>query len=458
MAVSHPAMAPTSLTYAQTHQTLQDLIQHWTRLPIPERQGIQAQIEQLWELQAKLESQILSVATFGLVNCGKSAVINALLGQALLKVGPLNGVTRAPQSVLWDPSSECSLDLKVTLVDTPGLNDVAGAAREQLSWSVAQGADLILFVIAGDLLQVEYQALLALRTLQKPILLVFNKIDLYPEVDQQAIYTQITSPRLRQLVSPEEIVLVAAAPKPQRVRIHWPEGQISYDWERPEPLIEPLQTQLIHILRTEGEDLLTLNVLTATSQIQEHLIHQQIQQQQHRAQATLWRWSAVKAMAIGLCPIPGLDLLLCGGLDLGLIWQLARLYHLPLLREDLDQFWRPVGIGLGILGITEVSSILIWGGSTPFSPGLQDWIGGIPSSGATGYLTEGVLQAAAALISTRWIQRSAQQVLEQSSDRPKLVIRQILAQLPPGSILSRLRQEVSQALGLIQIPWERSES
>ena len=451
-------MAATSLTYAQTHQTLQDLIQHWTRLPIPERRGIQTQIEQLWELQAKLESRILSVAAFGLVNCGKSALINALLDQALLKVGPLNGVTRAPQSVLWepqpteDPASPWSLDLKVTLVDTPGLNDVAGEARAQLSWSVAQGADLILFVIAGDLLQVEYQALLALRTLQKPILLVFNKIDLYPEMDQQAIYTQITSPRLRQLVSPEEIVLVAAAPKPEKVRIHWPDGQISYNWERPQPVIEPLQTQLIQILRTEGEDLLTLNVLTATSQIQEHLVHHQIQHQQQQAQATLWRWSAVKAIAIGLCPIPGLDLLLCGGLDLGLIWRLARLYHLPLLPEDLEQFWRPVGLGLGILGITEVGAILIWGGPTPFSPGLQDWIGGMPSSGVTGYLTEGVLQAAAALISTRWIQRSAQQVLEQSSDRPKGVVRQILDQLPPGSILSRLRQEVSQALGLTPAP------
>lgn len=467
---------PSALTLAQAHQLVQDLIQHWTQLPITDRSRIHPQLERLWDLQAQLEDRTLAVAAFGLVNSGKSAVINALLGQDRLKVGPLNGVTRAPQTAVWepdlrdlttgpgseDPGLDCGaetggdlgLDLKVTLVDTPGLNDVEGEAREQLAWSVAEAADLILFVIAGDLLQVEYRALLALRSLQKPILLVFNKIDLYPDVDQQAIYAQITSPRLRQVVSPEEILRVAACPKPQKVRTHWPEGEITTAWEHPPAMIEPLRQRLIQILQTEGEDLLSLNILTAASQIQEGLIQNQIQHRQARAQATVWQGSLAKGIAIGLCPIPGLDLLLGAALDLGLIWRLAQLYHLPLLWQDLVQFWRPVGIGLGVLGAVEVGSILIWGGPTPFAPGLQDWIGGMPSSGISGYLMEGSLQAAATLISTRWIHRSAQRALESSSDPPKRVIRELLDRLQPGSILSRFRQEVSQALGLAQVTLE----
>lgn len=241
--------SPDSSPQELAHRTIAALLQHWSRVPAPEQQRIQPELDRLTQLQDN--GQRLTLAAFGLVNRGKSAVLNALLGDPLLEVGPLNGVTRSTHRVHWASEGEQVIDL----LDTPGLNEVEGQVRAQLAWTAAQQADLILFVIAGDVSQIEYEALLELRTLQKPILLVFNKIDLYPDHDREAIYAQITSPQLRQLVSPEEILMVAADPKPNRVRIHWPDGRITHDWERPEPQIEPLRAKLRQVLTQEGGSL-----------------------------------------------------------------------------------------------------------------------------------------------------------------------------------------------------------
>jgi hypothetical protein len=171
----------TPLTQAET--VLQRCWDHWQSLA--SRRDLQPEFRALSTLRKRLTARLFSIAVFGLVNRGKSAVLNALTGEERLKVGPLNGVTQQPQSLLWQP--EPGIPWRVKLVDTPGLNEVEGEAREQLAWDVPRSADLIVFVIATDLTQLEYQALSELRTLYKPILLVLNKCDLYSEAELQAI-------------------------------------------------------------------------------------------------------------------------------------------------------------------------------------------------------------------------------------------------------------------------------
>ena len=77
---------------------------------------------------------------------------------------------------------------KLILVDTPGIDEVGGEAREALARDVARHADLILFVVSSDMQRREFEALAELREAQKPILLVFNQIDRYPDADRDLIY------------------------------------------------------------------------------------------------------------------------------------------------------------------------------------------------------------------------------------------------------------------------------
>ncbi|NKB18449.1 MAG: GTP-binding protein, partial [Pseudanabaena sp. CRU_2_10] len=138
--------------------------------------------------------------------------------------GAVHGITQVPQAVEFAlggingnsqvdiSQEERSHKVQLRLIDTPGLDEVDGKAKGELAKLSARQADLILFVIAGDLTKVEFEALASLRQASKPILLVFNKIDQYPDTDRLAIYEKIRDERVREILSPDEIVMAAASP------------------------------------------------------------------------------------------------------------------------------------------------------------------------------------------------------------------------------------------------------
>ncbi|MFM7383266.1 MAG: GTPase, partial [Microcystaceae cyanobacterium] len=180
------------LNYYQAQQTLQNLVKNLD-LRAREKAELTSEINHLCELLEKLDQARIQIAVFGLVGRGKSSILNALLGQTIFATGPLHGVTQDIHATAWQlPASDELPDLQgytlqgwgnaqIQLIDTPGIDEVDGHHRELLAKAVAQKADLILFVIAGDMSKVEYQALSELRQVGKPMILVFNKIDQYPE-------------------------------------------------------------------------------------------------------------------------------------------------------------------------------------------------------------------------------------------------------------------------------------
>ncbi|WP_390694025.1 Era-like GTP-binding protein, partial [Aetokthonos hydrillicola] len=101
---------------------------------------VKPELEVLTATLNKLDYNVIRIAAFGLVSRGKSAVLNALLGQKILQTGPLHGVTQYPRSVSWNPGGK----VQVELIDTPGLDEIAGEIRGQMAREVAQQADLIL--------------------------------------------------------------------------------------------------------------------------------------------------------------------------------------------------------------------------------------------------------------------------------------------------------------------------
>ncbi len=403
-------------------------------------------LKTLKALKKKLQQNSITIAAFGLVNRGKSAVLNALYGSSVLTVGPLNGVTRQTTAIMWSPEIEESYTF--TLIDTPGLNEVEGEAREQLAWSAAHVADLILFIISGDITQIEYDALLELRTLLKPIILVFNKVDLYPDRDRQAIYNQLTSPTLRQLVSPDEIVMVAASPNPVNVRIHWPDGQITYEWEKPDPVIAPLQSTILQVLNREGRGLLALNVLTQLSQLQERWVQTRVAQAESTITARSWWFLMGKSGLVGLCPSPLLDLLLATGADLAMITTLVQTLQIPLSPGTFGLVIQRLTLSLGILTLIELGSNALLNG---FDVSLST-LTGIPSLATPWYwgtaLVQAILVSLGSHSLTHQIQTSVVTEFITGPLSPKLQIQTILEQLPPESILNRLHSEVRQRLGL----------
>lgn len=431
-----------------------NLRRHRNHRPDVELQGaLRQDLEVLQFTLDKLDQGVIRIAAFGLVSRGKSAVVNALLGQKILQTGPLHGVTQWPKSVRWTPGSEGKV--QVELIDTPGLDEIQGEARAQMARQVASQADLILFVVAGDITRTEYQALCELRQSQKPLILVFNKIDLYPEQDRDAIYQQLQQlgtgssrdRRLQKMLSPEEIVMVAAEPSPLQVRVEWPDGQVTYEWETPPPQVDELQQKLLTVLNREGRSLLALNALFQSRTAQTSIAKKTLALRQREAEDLIWRFTKYKALTVALNPIGVLDVVGGTVADLVLIRSLSRLYGLPMTGYEAGKLWRKIVISSGglLLGELGSSALLGLGKSASAAASTVDSVGGL-----TAYAGTAIAQGGIAGYGAYAIGQAAQVYLEQGCTwgphGASTVIQEILNQVESDTILYRLRQELGQQL------------
>ena len=396
----------------------------------------------------KLDRRVIRIATFGLVSCGKSSLINALLEEEVVATGPLHGVTTALTVLRWKPFPK--EELEIELIDTPGLDEVAGESRANMARDIAQKSDLILFVVAGDITRTEYEALCELRSTQKPLILVFNKVDLYPNRDRQKIYRQLQQlnaarslMNVEDLISIQEIVMVAAKPQPIQVRVKSADGTVENVWEHPEPQVEQLRQAIGQILQQEGKSLLALNALVQGRDAEINIARKTIELRQEEAQQIINRYARYKAIAVAVNPVIFLDLL--GGVvaDLALIRALSQLYGLPITTYEAGNLLRRIIASSGGLLLAEVGSSLF----LSVGKGGAILSSGFASTGAiTAYLGTATAQGAIAGYGTFVIGRVAQVYLEQGCTWGEMgastLIKEILSEIEPNTIMYRLRQEL----------------
>ncbi len=389
----------------------------------------------------KLDQGVIQIAVFGLVSRGKSAVLNALLGEKILETGPLNGVTQWPRSIRWTPNifvnSNQQEVVKIDLIDTPGLDEVAGEVRGEMAKEVTRQADLILFVVSGDLTRTENDALSELRKAQKPLIVVFNKIDLYPEAEQQEIYQNLPkitcdkSEELEDISPPLEVVMVAAEPTPIPVRIEWSDGNVTHDWETPPPQIDELKQKIITILEKEGRSLLALNVLLQGREAEVTIAQKTVKIKQDEANDLIWNFAKYKALAIALNPIAVIDVLGTTVIDLLLIRSLSRLYNLPMTSYEAAKLWKIIVFSTGGVLLGELGSSLLLG---------------LGKVDITSYAGVVITQASIAAYGTYAIGSAAKVYLEKGCTWGPLgqdiVIQDILSQVESDTIISRIKKEL----------------
>ena len=403
---------------------------------------VKPELEALTSTLNKLDHNVICIAAFGLVSRGKSAVMNALLGQKILQTGPLNGVTQYPRSVRWQPGGK----LQVELIDTPGLDEIAGEARARMARDIAHKADLILFVVSGDITRTEYKALSELREAQKPLILVFNKIDLYPDTDKADIYNNLQQLGAVTLQAkpllPDEIVMVAAEPAPLEVQVEYPDGKVDYEWETLPPQIDQLKETILKILNREGRSLLALNALVQAKNAEESIASKSIDLREAQAENLIWRFARYKALAVGLNPIAFLDVL--GGTiaDLALIRSLAKLYGLPVTGYQAGKILKTILFSSGGLLLSELGSSFLLGlgkSATAIASGENP----LHITAFTGTaITQGWIAGYGAYV----VGKAAQAYLEKGCSWGQLgastIITEILSEVEPNTILYRLQQEL----------------
>ncbi|MEM7592634.1 MAG: GTP-binding protein [Cyanobacteria bacterium P01_A01_bin.83] len=444
------------LNYRQAQKSLRSLISN-IDLTAEEQSGLESEIERLSQMLDKLEQSVVQIAAFGMVGRGKSSVLNALVGQDIFPTGALHGITRTIDTANWKlqpeqiaQTAENLQRLTITnnqggeiqLLDTPGIDEVNGEARESLACDLAQRVDLILFVVSGDITQVEYRALAKLREAGKPMLLVFNKIDQYPEADRIAIYQKIKEERVRELISPDEIIMVAASPIEVR-GVKDSTGKLKVQRVRGTAQIQTLKLKILELLEREGKSLVALNSMLFADQINEKLLQRKLSIRDRAANDLINRGTMVKALAVALNPVTAVDLFSGAMIDVGIILALSRLYGINMTQSGAVQLLKNIALSMGGISASELLTTL--GLSS-----LKGLLGlTVPATGGLSlapYLSVAIAQGSVAGVSSYAIGQVTKTYLANGASwgeqSPKVVVQKILDSLDEKSILNRLKTEL----------------
>lgn len=449
-ALDQEAGAPGHDAIARARESLEQTIRGLKLTP-DEEAALAVELGQLRDLAEKLDAGTVEIAAFGMVSRGKSSVLNALCGREAFAVGATHGTTRGRGSQPWESAtlSDASgfTEARLILVDTPGIDEVGGMVREILAREVARHADLILFVVSGDIQRIEFEALEQLREANKPILLVFNQIDRYPDADRDAIYAKIKDERLRMLIRPEDVVMTAARPDPVKVRVRHPDGRTTEEWERPEPVIEPLKRRILDVLEREGKAIVALNTLLFAGDLHREIVARKMRLREERADDVIWKFAIAKGAAVALNPVPVADL--AGGLavDVTMIVALSRVYGIPLTRQTAALLVRDMAVALGAVGAVKVAGHLLAGGLKSVLAGVTVLSGGLAAPlTALGYGAIGLAQGAAASAVSYVLGHGAKVYLRQGCQWGprgiKTVLHEILRTAKAESVVDRLKDDL----------------
>jgi len=376
-------------------------------LQSPEFDALQIRLKQL---TAELDRQELRFALLGGQAVGKTTLAHALAQH-------------------WQPKSV----RKIRFMDTPqlfatelGLPSEAASRVETLSvekrlagiqstnsWAVPQsvlGADLLLFVTAGDITETERCCLAWLKQQAARLIVVINKQDLHLPEQQAQVLAQVRR-NLKDILPTWDVVAIAAKPTPIRlVNASTPGSDLPppQSLTQPDPSLALLLDRLNQLIIAEpAQELTWATACHSANALAEEAKALLNQLRRRRASKVIDQYQWVAAGAAFINPWPTLDLLATGAVNSQLILDLSKIYRQPLSTEHAKTMATTLAEILIKLGLVEVSSKML---------GIA-----LKTNGAT-YVAGGLIQGASAAYLTRTVGSSLMEyfeVLEVTGESPQ---------------------------------------
>ena len=402
------------------------------RLPPGVRSALAPEFAEIERMLQKLEQGEVHIAVLGEVSVGKSSLLNALLGESRFATSPLHGETRVPAEARWQEAQSG----QVRLLDTPGINEVGGEGRERLARQVVERADLLLFVVDGDLNATEQAALDEALASGRPLLLVLNKADRYTPAEREALLARLVE-RCAGRLRPEHVLAAAADPAPRLRVVTGPDGVEREERMVVPPDVEALRERLWKILEAEGRTLAAVTAGMFAGHVSERVGQRVVEVRRAAAERLVQQYCVAKGVAVAMNPVPVADLLAAAALDAGMVFHLSRLYGMPMSRAEAGSLVTVIATQMTLLMGT------VW--LTHFvSATLKAGTGGLST-----VLTAGA-QGGVAWYGTYMIGRVAERYFAQGKSwgpgGPKAVVQDILESVDRDSILDQARTRMGTLL------------
>jgi len=425
---------------SDTIEALRKLSQD-SRLRPEERQAVAKDLNEIDAFSTKLENGRIEIAAFGEVSAGKSALLNALAGKTVFAVAAGHGSTREIGRTEWKKDSSKWSETgfarnELILVNTPGINEAEGDIRAKLAQDTVRYTDLILFVTDSDLNGVEMDALRVLRDLNKPILIVVNKVDLFKKQEIREITVSIAA-KVNGMINASDIVFAAGAPREREREIQKADGSVEIVNYQPQPVIEELETRIIEILEREGKAIMALNANLFASDVDDRIKGLKQQVRGKEVVKLINYCMGAKAIVVAANPVPVFDIAAGIGTDAFMIQRIAAIYGAGFSIRDSEKM------------VWEI--LRAWGLMAAAEYGLHfaaDLLKGL-TLGAGTVLTA-VPQGLAAAWSTYVVGNAANIYFRDGgwgSRSPKEIVREILESSSAKSVLAPIREKLKAKFG-----------
>ncbi|NOZ40730.1 MAG: DUF697 domain-containing protein [Planctomycetes bacterium] len=429
-------------TFLAAIETVRGAIQQFQGCSEKERKELQHDLDELSRMAEKLESGRVEIVVFGEISTGKSALVNALVGDDLTQVNVQGGWTKDLWQVPWEGTGYCVpgfAQSEVVLVDTPGLNEVAGAERGEMARTAAARADLVLFVTDSDLNETEFSALEDLAASHKPMLLVLNKSDLYRREEREQLLTLFRGPRLAGLVEPKNVLTTQADPREVEYVLEAADGSTRTEWRKPAPKIEDLRVRILEVLEAEGKALIALNAAMFAADKSDRMAALRVRLREDRAAKTIMGYAVTKSLAVALNPLPVVDVLGGTAVDATMVVTLGRIYGIKITTSNARALVTSILKAAGWVWLSEAAVSYASSMFKALTAGFGSVATALPQGAAAGYGSYIVGQAA-----RYYFQHGA----SWGDASPKQVITQILANTDKESVLQQLKAEIKKKISL----------
>lgn len=392
------------------------------------RNGLQDEYQNIQTLLEKIENNEIHIAVMGRVSVGKSSLLNALLGSQVFSTSPLHGETRSIDRNAWQSYDSGG----VFLIDTPGLDEADGEQREQLAIEAAAQADLILFIVDGDLTQSELDSLKTLHRQSSIVLLILNKTDRYTMQEQNELLASLNR-HATGIVLEENILSASAAPPAQTCIQIDQSGHETEALRDTEPDVSALTSRLWQIIEQDGRSLAALNASLFAAHVTDKVSAKIIETRKGLAEKIIRYYCIAKGVSVAVNPIPVADLVAAATLDSALVYHLSRVYDLPMSRRESGKLVAAI--------FTQLAALMgaIW------TVHLASSLLKLSSAGLSTLLTAST-QGAIAYYSTYVVGQIASRYLEQGkawgTGGAKRVTEEIMAGMDKESIIESAREDI----------------
>lgn len=295
--------------------------------------------EELERLNARKEAGQINIAFFGDVSTGKSSIIKALLPSAGVEISLRGGSTREIHEYMWQTSSGDRL----LLTDLPGRNEADGSLDE-LARDEAVRAQIVVYVVDSDLSRSQFEDIQELYTFGKPLIIAFNKSDLYTDAEKQQLKERIQSRFVTSNPNDAKgtellpsVVFIQSGGTEEVVRVY-PDGrEETIQRERKADV-----TALSETLQTEID-----NRIEWLEKLRDSSVFSLVQTKLDESRAAFRREQAEKIVRAGtrnavigaLAAIsPGTDIIIQGVIGTRMVQELCKLYDVPVKQIDIDNF------------------------------------------------------------------------------------------------------------------------